>query len=966
MPELRNLSNILTLQSSRWGVQPKIHATSDNEDDLKSPNSDSDPKIDTKPHAEDSQQESGDGKLQSKDTDKESTDQQHMISEQDWNEMQQVPWNDMERVGVALEHPQEQEETHKGNEDQNSRPLIEQTSPAQDIELPTEEEGLQTQEEIEPNNSTSEFSNAVEHSSPPPKAGGDKLGAEALLDLGKQNNNKTEEKTEYEEQERQQEQEDSVTSHSHYTDPQDAVAVAVAVAAVANASNQEESASKPKAKGRQKRSNSDEFNSISKDDENVNKRTANGSSNKRQKRSDSTSLTSAASELDENHTSNSNMETDLHLQELFTGTENPNWQRFYAESINDDDKSAPVDLNMLINSTAPRKPSSRRGRKPKSTNNNQRLSPQPVPISSNSNVDPALEQLDISSAAADPDGSNVNDSAVLSREMSQLEDAMMHASAIARSLASSGHSNHNPVYDDSLKADNQHASGAKPLSVDGKDPNVDGEIPLEDIKLSHDIATESEMKYWQQQENSGNLPVIANKKRKRRNSSQSINGSLPDRESGSHSEEDSVHNSKMDNGSDILMMLDDLPQNLPSGSGGNFVPEEVCRIDQFMQKYCEVHHLTREELCQRVWSNNRKKDRFWDFAAEVLPHRTRASIYKHIRRAYHVFKARGKWTPEEDQTLRALYEEKGPQWKVIGLTMYRMPEDCRDRWRNYVKCGEKRVSNKWSTEEELQLTQIVTDLRNEFPDQEINWTLVSERMGGIRSRIQCRYKWNKLTLRCIISKVDAMMHTDRLSLLKYIRDNGYEEESQVDWDGFAAMDSRGFWSGKELKIAFDRIKPKYTNKPFRNIVEDLCNQYAAFEQHQPNENNQFDTDTAAKAVVVSSEAAAAAVAASAAAAVGASELVAESRSLGTSVSSEFTPSLAEANSNISNTSANPTTTATTATVESNGNTELEKNGEDNNDESCIEPIIKNVSMNFGEDSSSNHLQKLKEEAQPEI
>ncbi|VVT47013.1 uncharacterized protein SAPINGB_P001500 [Magnusiomyces paraingens] len=258
--------------------------------------------------------------------------------------------------------------------------------------------------------------------------------------------------------------------------------------------------------------------------------------------------------------------------------------------------------------------------------------------------------------------------------------------------------------------------------------------------------------------------------------------------------------------------------------GGNFSPHEMTQIDNFMSRYCVQNHMTREALCRRVWSNERKKDNFWDEVSVVLPHRSRASVYKHIRRAYHVFQARGKWTPQEEQLLAKLYEEKGAQWKVIGIEMCRMPEDCRDRWRNYVKCGSNRVQNKWSQLEEQRLREAVSQVMSQSTDTDINWTLVSEHMGGTRSRIQCRYKWNKIMKRATTAKIEAMMNDDKLSLLRYILENGYEDESQVDWEGFAAMDSRGFWSGKELQMAFDRLKYNTVdpvNRPFRSLVQDL-------------------------------------------------------------------------------------------------------------------------------------------------
>jgi hypothetical protein len=218
----------------------------------------------------------------------------------------------------------------------------------------------------------------------------------------------------------------------------------------------------------------------------------------------------------------------------------------------------------------------------------------------------------------------------------------------------------------------------------------------------------------------------------------------------------------------------------------------------------------------------------------VLPNRTRASVYKHVRRAYHVYHKRGKWSPEEDIQLGELVNEKGAQWKLIGMEMHRMPEDCRDRWRNYVKCGNARHQNKWTPEEEELLQQVVTRMMEEAGPNNVNWTLVSDKMNGTRSRIQCRYKWNKLnkklggaanSLRTQSkpakpeepkllppptstgahrqSEVDDILLPEvpltRLELATLIEAlKNYDSEASVNWDTLAIYEGKNQFSGRDL------------------------------------------------------------------------------------------------------------------------------------------------------------------------
>ncbi|KAL7271396.1 RNA polymerase I enhancer binding protein [Rhizina undulata] len=302
------------------------------------------------------------------------------------------------------------------------------------------------------------------------------------------------------------------------------------------------------------------------------------------------------------------------------------------------------------------------------------------------------------------------------------------------------------------------------------------------------------------------------------------------------------------------------------GSNGTFTKEERHAIDTHLAAYAEQHNLSQQDLCSRVWSNERKKDDFWESVCAVLPLRSRASIYKHVRRAYHIFEQRAKWTDEEDEELARLVKELGSSWKRIGSAMGRMGEDCRDRWRNYGKCGKDRGKDRWDAEEEEELKRVVGEMLERVrerrraegkeednaqgDDEEINWTVVSDQMGNRRSRIQCRYKWNKMKQqrarvglmgnggtganmgggsntgkrRKLKFDIANMTVGDNIWLLKQIRDSGATEESQINWDDIANLDTEiGVWSGKDFQSAYKSLRASTPHKrrPLAEIVKQL-------------------------------------------------------------------------------------------------------------------------------------------------
>ncbi|SCU93752.1 LAME_0F04874g1_1 [Lachancea meyersii CBS 8951] len=277
------------------------------------------------------------------------------------------------------------------------------------------------------------------------------------------------------------------------------------------------------------------------------------------------------------------------------------------------------------------------------------------------------------------------------------------------------------------------------------------------------------------------------------------------------------------------------PQSQSTGKSFDAAEEQA--LEHFIGEYQAIKSLSRRQICERIWSNERRKDDFWTNICKVLPYRTRSSIYKHVRRKYHIFEQRGKWTPEEEQELATLCLEKEGQWSEIGKLLGRMPEDCRDRWRNYVKCGNNRASNKWSPQEEEQLKEVIAELLDSAGSPEdhlydpmdesqmegkekrpakkkkdsnardaINWTVVSERMGGARSRIQCRYKWNKLLKKQAMNKIKNISEEDKMWILEKLRDMGFTEDLQVDWDELATLMPGRLWSGTELKLCYEKLR----------------------------------------------------------------------------------------------------------------------------------------------------------------
>lgn len=274
-------------------------------------------------------------------------------------------------------------------------------------------------------------------------------------------------------------------------------------------------------------------------------------------------------------------------------------------------------------------------------------------------------------------------------------------------------------------------------------------------------------------------------------------------------------------------------KNSPETKGARpFSSEEMRALAFFIDGYGYLFKMDRKAMCNRIWTSERKKDSFWEYLTKVVPYRSRASTYKHVRRQYHPFEVRGKWTKQDDDHLKQLAITKLNNWKEIGGLMGRMPEDCRDRWRNYIKCGDQRMENKWSVEEENELKQIISDMQRKLNGGTINWTLVSEAMKGTRSRIQCRYKWNKLVKRDSINRSSFMDIRTKLWLFEMLQKCGYKDISAVDWNYIAQQYKQEFhnsnWGPNDFEFGFGTFitaVKDYKSQSFEALIENyikLC------------------------------------------------------------------------------------------------------------------------------------------------
>ncbi|MCJ1407263.1 RNA polymerase I enhancer binding protein [Ptychographa xylographoides] len=318
------------------------------------------------------------------------------------------------------------------------------------------------------------------------------------------------------------------------------------------------------------------------------------------------------------------------------------------------------------------------------------------------------------------------------------------------------------------------------------------------------------------------------------------------------------------------------PTEIVDNNGGPFTSEEIDIIYAFRDAHCAQHDWSHRRFAEQVHANARNHPSlnvWWSEICGLLPYRKRQPIQKFCRRKFHNFEKRGAWTLEEDEMLKRAVAEKGKSWKAVGEMCDRMAEDVRDRWRNYHHNAGNRNTEAWTEEEVKSLVRAVgeciwlmqedrrqerdmmlartgfaTEVNEELAEDEleklIHWQVVSDRMGGGRSRLQCSYKWKALKMagrtdftkslnkaRKIMSKLqdgegefeqtkpdwrmarsrkkveENMLPGDRYDILEALLRCGAAEESQIRWQTLGKGHNwRLRWTTVDLKAAWAIFK----------------------------------------------------------------------------------------------------------------------------------------------------------------
>ncbi|KAF9115334.1 RNA polymerase I enhancer binding protein [Mortierella sp. AM989] len=203
------------------------------------------------------------------------------------------------------------------------------------------------------------------------------------------------------------------------------------------------------------------------------------------------------------------------------------------------------------------------------------------------------------------------------------------------------------------------------------------------------------------------------------------------------------------------MMATELKERGIAYRTGTFSAQEDQVIKQTIREYLSRHNMEESSLVRwfqggdgkaQVEKNELKP--LWVEIAVRLETRPLLNIYLHVRRLYHPQNNVGQWTKQDDAKLIELYARHKGQWTTIGQELGRMADSCRDRYRNHLKDQSTMLSGAWAPHEDEMLLNIMHEQalkqgKTNILESTHLWTTISEKMGGTRTRHQCRHRFSQ-------------------------------------------------------------------------------------------------------------------------------------------------------------------------------------------------------------------------------
>ncbi|KAI7881003.1 hypothetical protein K492DRAFT_207173 [Lichtheimia hyalospora FSU 10163] len=267
----------------------------------------------------------------------------------------------------------------------------------------------------------------------------------------------------------------------------------------------------------------------------------------------------------------------------------------------------------------------------------------------------------------------------------------------------------------------------------------------------------------------------------------------------------------------------------PTVENGKWNLQERIRLEKRVKKVAKNAGMDLEAFRQDVLFD-RPNDRLniWWEIARPFPKRDLHAIVEKVRMTYPANKYGGRWTKQEDEKLKGLMKEYGENYASMVSYFHNRDRKAIQNRCYYLDTKDQTAANiakkgSWTEDEVKKLYDAIKKYQRDHVGP-IKWSVISAELGGTRTPVQLRSKWNitRTMLESSEGKVWSQPLTikDKLDLFERMQAKNWKKEEDIKFNELSTAKMTSL-QAREIYLRNRASLTGFLTLPYPEIISKL-------------------------------------------------------------------------------------------------------------------------------------------------